>query len=83
MKGQPTRHVLGIDPSTRSVAFAVLEGSDFLVDCGTKTTRKADSARALEVIGELIEKFQPRTIANRGLQVQRFAEAQAGPEAAG
>src|SRR5260370_18282200 len=59
---EPIR-VLGLDPSTRSIAFAVLEGSASLIDWGMKTTGKADSARALEVIRALIEKFQPQVVA--------------------
>ena len=56
------RRILGIDPSTRCVAFAVLEGSD-LIDWGTRTTRKADSDLALSVIRALIDRFQPQIIA--------------------
>ncbi len=63
MTRQPTRRVLGVDPSTRSVAFAVLDGPDFLFDWGTKSTGKADSARALQVIGALVERFQPQILA--------------------
>lgn len=63
MTRQPMRRVLGIDPSTRSVAFALLEGPDCLIDWGTKSTGKADSARALEVIGALVERFHPQILA--------------------
>jgi hypothetical protein len=63
MTRHATRRVLGVDPSTRSVAFALLEGPDLLFDWGTKSTGKADSARALEVIGALVTKFQPQILA--------------------
>jgi len=55
--------VLGIDPSTRNVSFVVLEGPTSLIDWGTKTTRKADSPRALEIIRGLVDRFQPQVVA--------------------
>jgi hypothetical protein len=63
MTRYPIRRVLSIDPSTRSVAFALLDGPDCLSDWGTKSTGKADSARALEVIGALATRFQPQILA--------------------
>src|SRR5689334_4577644 len=55
--------VLGIDPASRSVAYAVLEGPDSLFDWGTKFTSKADSAKALSAIRSLIEIIRPDVIA--------------------
>src|SRR2546423_1900758 len=60
---EPRLRVLGIDPSTRSVSYVVLEGTDLLVDWGLKTTRRADSLRALKIIGNLIERFRPAVVA--------------------
>src|SRR5690349_18872210 len=58
----PTR-VLGIDPSTRCVAFAVLEGPGSLAHWGRRFMKKADSPQALSVIQSLIEIFQPNVLA--------------------
>ena len=63
MTGHPSRRILGVDPSTRSVAFVVLESPGLLIDWGTRTTRRANSVRALVVIRALIERFQPEIVA--------------------
>src|SRR5581483_4304194 len=63
MADQSPVRVLGIDPSSRNVAFVVLEGPGSLVDWGSRTTQRADSARAQAVIEALIERFQPQVVA--------------------
>jgi hypothetical protein len=59
----PQLRVLGIDPATRSVSFAVLEGPGRLIDWGLKTTNRANSIRALVIIRDLIKQFQPQVLA--------------------
>src|SRR5689334_5579955 len=63
MMNPPRHRVLGIDPSTRLVSFAVLEAPDLLIAWGMRTTDKADSDRALRVARKLIEEFKPQTVA--------------------
>ena len=57
-----SRRILGIDPSSRYVGFAVLEDAG-LIDWGNKSTGKANSKRALEIIQALVARFEPQTIA--------------------
>jgi RNase H-fold protein (predicted Holliday junction resolvase) len=57
------KRVLGIDPFSRGVGFAVLEGPDCLVDWGLKSSGKADSAKAAHLIQALIERYQPDILA--------------------
>jgi hypothetical protein len=63
MPGQDVKRVLGIDPFSRGVGFAVLEGPDNLVDWGLKATGKADNGKAVRVIEGLIKRFQPDLLA--------------------
>jgi len=55
--------VLAIDPFSRGVGFAVLEGPDCVVDFGLKITRQADNAKAARVIDKLIDRFRPDILA--------------------
>jgi len=54
---------LAIDPFSRGVGFAVLEGRDRLVDWGMRTTGSADNAKSAHVIGKLIDRFRPDILA--------------------
>ena len=54
----PTR-VLAVDPYSRGVGFAVLEGPDCLIDWGLKSTKTADNRKAVRVIETLIKRFRP------------------------
>ena len=54
---------MAIDPFSRGVGFAVLEGGDLLVDWGTRSTGSADNARAVRVIDKLIDRFRPDILA--------------------
>lgn len=49
-------------PSSRRLAFAVLEGPLELVDWGMKTTGTADSRPALELVAKLLIKFDPEVV---------------------
>ena len=51
--------VLVIDPSIRGFGFAVLEGSDRLIDWGVKETQTDKNRQSLELISELIEQYEP------------------------
>jgi hypothetical protein len=63
MPGRTTKRVLGIDPFSRGVGFAVLEGPENLIDWGLKTTGRADSAKAIRIIERLIDRFRPDILA--------------------
>jgi Holliday junction resolvasome RuvABC endonuclease subunit len=54
--------VLAIDPSTRGFGFAVLEGTDRLVDWGVKETKTDKNKRSLRLISELIEQYEPSVV---------------------
>src|SRR6266498_565289 len=63
---------LAIDPSTRGFGFAVLEGSNRLIDCGVKETKVDKNRRALKLINDLIDEYQPNAIIVEDLQRQRL-----------
>jgi Holliday junction resolvasome RuvABC endonuclease subunit len=54
--------VLAIDPSTRGFGFAVLEGSDRLIDWGVKETKVDKNRQSLNLIKELINHYEPNAI---------------------
>jgi len=54
--------VLAIDPSTRGFGFAVLEGSNRLIDWGVKETKTNKNARTLKLIDDLMDRYQPSVI---------------------
>ncbi len=55
--------MLAVDPFSRGVGFAVIEGQDRLIDWGIRTTGKADNAKASRVIDKLIDRFRPDVLA--------------------
>jgi hypothetical protein len=57
------KRVLGIDPFSRGVGFAVLESPSALVDWGLRSTGRADSVKAARAIETLIDRFQPDILA--------------------
>jgi len=57
MRKETSKRVLAIDPYSRGVGFAVLEGPECLIDWGIRTTGRADNAKASRVIGKLIDRF--------------------------
>jgi hypothetical protein len=59
MRKENERRVLAVDPLSRGVGFAVLEGNDNLIDWGIKTTGQADNAKSARVIDKLIDRFRP------------------------
>ncbi|HEX4826347.1 MAG TPA: hypothetical protein VFV19_18755 [Candidatus Polarisedimenticolaceae bacterium] len=50
---------MAIDPTSRGFGYAVLEGATRLIDWGTKDTRRADSAAALDQATALVEHYRP------------------------
>ncbi len=56
------KRVLAIDPATRGFGYAVLEGPDRLIDWGVKETKSDKRRRALELISELIDQYEPTVI---------------------
>jgi Holliday junction resolvasome RuvABC endonuclease subunit len=54
--------VLAIDPSTRGFGFAVLEGSNRLIDWGVRETKTDKKRRSLKLMAELIEQYQPSVV---------------------
>jgi hypothetical protein len=59
MRKETERRVLAIDPFSRGVGFAVLEGQDRLIDWGIRSTGRADNAKSARVIDKLIDRFRP------------------------
>ena len=59
MRAENARRMLAVDPLSRGVGFAVLEGQDHLVDWGIRTTGRADNAKSARVIDKLIDRFRP------------------------
>src|SRR5436309_4658860 len=53
---------LAIDPSTRGFGFAILEGSNRLIDWGVKETKTDKNRRTLLSVTELIELYQPAVL---------------------
>lgn len=54
--------ILAIDPSTRGFGFAVLEGTDRLIDWGVKETKTDKSRRSLKIITALMEQYEPTVV---------------------
>lgn len=63
MRKETARRILAVDPFSRGVGFAVLEGPDCLIDWGIRTTGRADNAKAARVINKLIDRFRPDILA--------------------
>jgi hypothetical protein len=59
MRKETERRILAVDPISRGVGFAVLEGQDNLVDWGIPTTGRADNGKSARVIDKLIDRFRP------------------------
>jgi hypothetical protein len=59
MRKENERRVLAVDPLSRGVGFAVLEGNDKLIDWGIKTTGQADNTKSARAIDKLIDRFRP------------------------
>jgi len=59
MRKETERRVLAVDPFSRGVGFAVLEGQDHLIDWGIRSTGRADNAKSARVIDKLIDRFRP------------------------
>src|SRR5436309_12815419 len=59
--------VLAIDPSTKGIGFAVLEGPERLIDWGIKQaegeTDDAKDAECAKIVAELIDRYRPRILA--------------------
>src|SRR2546425_7905384 len=58
--------VLAIDPSTKGIGFAVLEGPERLIDWGIKQaegdTDDAKNAECAKIVAELIDRSRPRIL---------------------
>ena len=63
LKVQPIPRVLGIDPTTKGFAYAVLEGPRVLVDWSVLHVRSPKHANALQRVSILIARFRPHLIA--------------------
>ncbi|MDA2925808.1 hypothetical protein MYX78_01015 [Acidobacteria bacterium AH-259-G07] len=81
---QDQQGVLAVDPITRGFAFAIMEGSDVLVDSGIKHVRQDKHTRCLKRIAELLEHYQLDAVivedytgkgSRRCLRVQRLIRA--------
>src|ERR1041384_7216621 len=58
---QPVR-VFAVDPYTRGIGFAVLEGRNKLIDWGLKEARVEKHVRCLRLTEDLIDKYQPDVV---------------------
>ncbi len=63
MSHQIPKRILGLDPFSRGVGFAVLEGPDTLIDWGLRTTGEAANGKAVTAIELLVQRFQPHVLA--------------------
>ena len=54
--------VLAIDPSTKGIGFAVLEGPEQLVDWGVKQVGEDKNAECVEIVRDLIERYRPHVL---------------------
>jgi hypothetical protein len=63
MQRDTDMRVLAVDPFSRGVGFAVLEGPEHLIDWGLKTTGRADNEKAIRATLALIARFQPDVLA--------------------
>ena len=63
MRKENARRVLAVDPFSRGVGFAVLEGPDRLIVWGLRTTVRADNAKSARVIDKLVDRFRPDVLA--------------------
>jgi hypothetical protein len=63
MAQKSIKRVLGIDPFTCGVGFAVIEEGLGLVDWGLRTTGKPDNRKAVRAAEKLIDRFQPDLLA--------------------
>ncbi len=59
MREDTSRRILAVDPFSRGVGFAVLEGEDNLIDWGIRTTAQANNAKSTRVIDKLVDRFRP------------------------
>jgi hypothetical protein len=57
------KRVLGINPISRGVGFAVLEGPHELVDWGIRATIRANSEKAVRAIETLVDRYEPNLLA--------------------
>jgi Holliday junction resolvasome RuvABC endonuclease subunit len=54
--------VLAVDPSTRGFGFAIIEGPNRLIDWGVKETKTDKKRRALKLVEDFIDRYEPNVI---------------------
>lgn len=57
------KRIIAVDPTTKGFGFVVMEGSERLIDWGVKGAKKSKKERSLELIADLIDRYQPDVIA--------------------
>lgn len=62
MTGRSARRVLAIDLASRGFGFVVLEGSDRLVDWGTRDIRNEKRSGTVRKVREIIEMYAPDVV---------------------
>src|SRR6185369_12679145 len=76
--------ILALDPSTKGLGFAVMEGSDHLIDWGLKIVRGDKNRESLKQVALLIGCYSPDVIlvedhehesSGRGLRVRHLLKA--------
>ena len=65
------KRVLAIDPSTRGLGFAVMEGPDQLIDWGIKVVKGDKNGESLKRVIQLIERYHPDVIVVEDYQHKR------------
>jgi hypothetical protein len=54
--------VLAVDPSTRGLGFAILEGPNQLIDWGVKQAEGDKNGECLRMVKELIDQYRPHVL---------------------
>ena len=61
-EAEAENRVLALDPTSRGLGFAVLEGAARLIDWGTKDAGRADSMLALRHVAALLDHYRPDAV---------------------
>jgi hypothetical protein len=57
--------VLAIDPSTRGLGFAILEGPNQMIDWGVKQAEGDKNGECVRIVKELIDQYRPHVLVLR------------------
>lgn len=74
------RRILAIDPISRGFGYAILEGSDRLIDWGVVEVRPWTLNGCLRRVAELIQDFRPMVIVTEDVRVREHRRGQRARE---